>query len=265
MRYNQEAYYQKYGSSVLFKYAPKSDVWMVVFLFAVVGSILSWFIQLQHWQNIANKLIKASVEDLGLREGGTPESKEIRQKALKILAEREKEEKEKAQNGTATNGSSGKKKKKQPKLTTSERKKQQEESLRPIIAELVKEIEDFGAGYHKPTWRDLFVVKMATFPFSFVGFVLWNGKYFMNRLRGLDLNDEEREVLTRRAVGEVNWASSSEEERQSMSQRNLWLADNMVEWEEEQEVKTLSASDQKRYNRLKKKGKQGKVEDWKMD
>ena len=43
MRYDQEAYYQKYGSSVLYDYAPKSDTLAVIFFLLAIGSAISTF------------------------------------------------------------------------------------------------------------------------------------------------------------------------------------------------------------------------------
>lgn len=251
MRYNQEAYFQKYGSSVIWGYAAQSDTTLVVIFLLTAGSIISWYVQKGQWSNVADKLIRAAVEDWGSGQGGTPESKDLRIRALKILEERKKEE-------PATNGddaaAASKKKKKGVKLTATEKRKQQEDSLRPIVAEMVEEIEDFGAGYHKPTWRDLLVVKVANFPVTFSKAVAWNAKYGVRRLQGLELNEEEREVLTRRAVGEIAWVSSDEIEQKKMILKDLWIADNMVEWEEEQEMKQWSNGDRKRYMRMKKKG-----------
>jgi DnaJ family protein C protein 25 len=255
LRYNQEAYMRKYGSDVLWAYAPKSDTIMVVIFLLVTGSAISWWIQKQQWQNVANKLIKAAVEDWGSGQGGTPESKELRDKALKKLEEQE------AAASESTNGeSNASKKKRKVKLTASEKRKSQEDSLRPIIAELVEEIEDFGAGYHKPTWKDLLVVKIAQSPMTIGGAVFWNTKYAIRRMQGSPLNEDEREVLTRRAVGEIHWASSTEDERKSMIMLDLWMPGNMVDWEEEQEMKQWSATDRKRYMRMKKKGLVGKEE-----
>ena len=45
-----------------------------------------------------------------------------------------------------------------------------------------------------------------------------------------------------------------------MMKRDLWVLDNLVEWKEEQEIKNLSAAEQKMYNKLKKKGKLDKLE-----
>jgi len=254
MRYNQEAYFQKYGSSVMWQYAPKSNTIVVVLTLLVVGTVISWFVQKQHWQNIADKLIKAAVEDLPIGRGGSPESRDIRERALKILEERE------STNGTTNEDITASKKKKKAKLTVSEKRKQQEDALRPIIVELVDEFEDFGAGYHKPTWRALLIVKVVKFPVVFVQGSLWNAKYIIRRLQKKEQNEEEREILTRRAVGEINWHSCNEEERKEMIMKDLWIPDNMVDWEEEQEVKLLSNADKKRYKQWKKNKAKGKEE-----
>lgn len=260
MRYDQEAYYQKYGSSVLYDYAPKSDTLAVIFFLLAIGSAISWFFQRQHWQNVADKLIKATVDDLSLREGGTPESKSLRSKALEILAEREAAASAPTTTKEGDDDGDKKAKKKAIKLTATEKRKAQQDALRPIIVELVEAIEDFGAGYHKPTWKDLLVVKLAYMPVTFASGLWWNTKYMVNRISGKELTDEEREVLTRRAIGEVNWFSSSEEDRAKFLLMDLWKPGNMVEWEEEREFSMLSAGDQKRYKRMQKKGSSFKEE-----
>mmetsp|Transcript_5179 Transcript_5179/g.6027 ORF Transcript_5179/g.6027 Transcript_5179/m.6027 type:complete len:384 (-) Transcript_5179:100-1251(-) len=255
MRYNQEAYLKKYGSSVMWTYAPKSNTFLVIIGLLIAGTVISWFVQKQQWQNVADKMIKASMEDLGAGKGGTPESKNLRDRALEILKDREKNEKEESTNGVTMTS----KKKKKIKLTASEKRKQQEELLRPILTQLVDDIDDFGAGYHKPTWKDLLVVKLAKFPISFGKGISWNIMYAIHRIQKIPLTDDEREVLTRRAIGEIHWNSATVEEQKEMIKRDLWTGQNMLKWEEEQEVKQWSAADRKRYNRM-KKGKSSKEE-----
>lgn len=248
MRYNQEAYFQKYGASILWTYAPQSDTIGVVISLLVISTAVAWALQKQKWQQVANKLIRACVEDWGPREGGTPESKHIREQAMEIL------EKQKEQEAEA-NGDSPTKKNKKGKSTPTERRKAQQDALRPIVTEIVDKMEDFGAGFHKPTWRDLLVIRLAYVPYYLFEGITWNLKYMFRRLLKKELNDEERERLTIRAVGDIAWHSASEEERESWIHRDLWVVANMVDWEEEQQVKFLSPGDQKRYARMKKKGK----------
>ena len=130
----------------------------------------------------------------------------------------------------------------------------EQEALLPIVTEFVNEIDDFGGGFHKPTYNDLLIVTMAKFPINFGKAVVWEIGYWIRRLQKLELNDDERAVLTERSVG-ITWAVSSEEEQQAMMKRELWIKDNLIVWKEEQELKKLSVTEQKMYNKMKKKGK----------
>lgn len=86
---------------------------------------------------------------------------EIREKALAILAEQKGGDTAvDGENGKDTSvagkkGKVGDKKKKGPKLTSKEKREKDMEELRPIVVELVNEIDDFGAGFRKPTMHDL--------------------------------------------------------------------------------------------------------------
>lgn len=248
MRYNQEAYFKKYGASVMFKYAPKTDMLLVLVLLLGVFNWFSWAAQKQRWQQVANRLIQAAVEDWSPSQGGSPESKQLREEALLKLAE--------ATTKTSEEAAVDKKKsKKGPKMSTREKKQLEQDQIRPIVTGLVHEMKDFGAGFHQPTWKDLLLVKMAHWPIYLVTGSLWQLKYYVRRLQKLDLTDEERSVLTERAVGPVGWELASEEERTAMIQRELWIMDNLVEWKEEQEVKTWSKAEQKQYAKMKKRSK----------
>lgn len=83
----------------------------------------------------------------------------------------------------------------------------------------------------------------------------WQTKYAVRRLQKKPLSDEEKEVLTARAVGPIVWDTSSDEDRQGLVQRELWIKDNLLDWNEEQEIKKLSITEQKNYMRMKKRGK----------
>jgi DnaJ homolog subfamily C member 25 len=264
LRYNQEAYFKKYGSSVLWAYAPKTDVTIVVILLFIIGNIVSWYSQKHRWQMVANRLIKAAVEDWTPREGGTPESKQLREEAMTILTEREaaaaaSESTNGITEATASTDSKSKKKKEVKKVPGRERKKQEQVTLLPIVIDLVNAIDDFGGGFHKPTYQDLLVVSMVKFPYKFGNGCVWEVGYWIRRLQKKELSEEERAVLTERAVG-ITWKISSKEDQQLMMKRELWIKGNLVEWKEEQEIKNLSATEQKMYNKLKKKGKLDKLE-----
>lgn len=244
MRYNQEAYFQKYGASVLFKYAPKTDMLLVIIILTIAANAFSWAAQKQRWQQVANRLIQAAVEDWSSSQGGTPESKQLREQAITLM---EKEDDD------ADAKSPQNKSKKALKLSAKEKKKQEQERLRPLVTALVEEMHDFGAGFHKPSWRDLLIVKMVRWPYYIAAGTAWQTRYLFRRLKGLDLNDEERQVLTERAVGPVAWELASEDDRAEMILRELWITQNLADWKEEQEVKTWSKADQKMYAKMKKK------------
>ena len=76
----------------------------------------------------------------------------------------------------------------------------------------------------------------------------------------MDLSDEEREVLTKNAVGEVTWVAVSDEERENMIKLELWKStEALVEWREEQEMK-LAGLSKNRMKQIKKMRKKGSAE-----
>ena len=251
-RYRPDEYFQKYGSSVLWSYAPKSDATIISIVLFILANLFTYYAQKNKYDKVANHLIRAAVEDWSAREGGSTESIEIREKALAILADKKQKELESTQN-------TPKKKEKGPKLTAKEKREKEQVELRPICVELVNEIDDFGAGFRKPTYKDLLIVKMIKWPGHLGLATLWWSRYAIRRLRKLELNDEEREVLTKNAVGNVAWAASSDEERATMVTLELWVSDNLVEWREEQDMKRegLSANRRKQMKKLRKKGSGG--------
>jgi curved DNA-binding protein CbpA len=256
-----DEYFRKYGSGVLWEYAPKSDATFVILLFLVVGSAFTYYAQKNRWETIAKHLIRAACEDWSAVEGGSAESAEIREKALGILAERkgsgvDGSVDEKEDGGGNKKSKAGDKKKKGPKMSSKEKKEKEIEELRPIIVELVNEIDDFGAGFRKPTMHDLLVVRMVKWPYRLTKWLLWWGKYGIRRLKKLEYNEEEREALTISAVGEVAWVAASDEDREKMLTMDLWVMDNLVAWKEEQEMNQLglSATKKKQIKKLKKRG-----------
>jgi DnaJ family protein C protein 25 len=255
LRYNQEAYFNKYGTSVLWSYAPKSDLWGVVILLFVIANIFSWFSQKHRWSMVAERLAKAAMEDWNPSQGGTPESKQLREQAVQVLAAETEEE----TNGEAAD-SETKKQKGGKKVSAREKKRLEQEALVPIIKALVDDMHDFGGGFHQPSWRDLLVVTLAKLPFKLALGLAWNTKYFLRRLQKKELNEDEREVLTQRAVGHISWETASDEEKEAMMKRELWVMANLADWGEEQEVKKLTSAEQKMYFKMKKKDSKKKAE-----
>jgi DnaJ family protein C protein 25 len=257
LRYNQEAYFKKYGTSVLWSYAPKSDLWGVVFLLFAIGNVFSWFSQKHRWSMVAERLTKAATEDWNPSQGGTPESKQLREQAIQVLAVETDEQ----SNGDATDSAADNKKQKGgKKVSAREKKKVEQEALVPIIKALVDDMHDFGGGFHQPTWKDLLIVTLAKLPFKLALGLAWNAKYFLNRLQKKELNEDEKEVLTQRAVGHIMWETASDEEKEAMVKRELWVMANLADWGEEQEVKKLTSAEQKMYFKMKKKDSKKKAE-----
>lgn len=246
-----DEYFMKYGSSVIWSYAPKTDARPILFMLFLLASFFTYFAQYQRWNTIANHVIKAAVEDWSTSQGGSSESMAIRKKALEMLAKKEQEEEK-----PATNGISNRQAKKNAKLSKQDKKKQEQEELRKIVEVLVHEIDDFGAGFHKPTMKDLFILKLIKLPLNLAKALAWRTKFYFNRLRRLPYSPEEIETMTRTSVGEIGWEAASEEERKRMLTLELWVPSNLEEWREDQKVKLLSSGEQKRYARAKKK--QGK-------
>ena len=250
MRYDQEAYVMKYGSSVLFHYAPKTDTLAVLILLTALINYFSWWAQKQKWQRVANRLIQATLEEWTPSQGGTAESKLLREQALEELAKQQEQQTDEPPPQTGG--------KKAVKVSAREKKAKEVEALRPIVEALVHEMKDFGAGFHQPTWRDLLSVKLVSWSvFTAPHAVLWQFMYLLRRLQKKELNDEERRVLTERAVGPVAWELAGEEERERMIKRELWILQNLAEYQEEQEMKTWSKSEQKMHAKMKRKGQGG--------
>merc|ERR1719284_2182590 len=94
MRYNQEAYYQKYGSDVMFTFAPKTDTMLVIILIVCAVNGFVYFAQYNKWRKVCERLAKAAVEDWSPAMGGSAESRQLRQDAMELLAEAKKDEKD---------------------------------------------------------------------------------------------------------------------------------------------------------------------------
>ena len=108
---------------------------------------------------------------------------------------------------------------------------------------------------------------MIKWPYHLTRSATWWSKYALRRLKNLELNDEEREILTINAVGEVAWVAASEEDRCKMLKMDLWITENLVTWKEEQELHQLglSANRKKQIKKLKKRGVSLSEDDDKMD
>jgi len=253
MRGRHDEYFVKYGS-VTYAYKPKTDTVFVVLILLIAASVFAWYAQKNRWQQIANRVVKDAVEGLKAGEGGSTESIALRIKAEEVMQQRKDDSGVDFSDLFPATTKKGKIKK-----TKKEVKIFENELLRPIIEELVLDIQDFGAGFRQPTWRDVLVVRMVKWPIVIVKGSMWQLKYYARRLAKAELNEMEEEVLTRRAVGPVAWESASEKDKKEMITGKLWIMDNLEEWSELQEVKLLSSKEQKMYGRMKKKQSKNKT------
>eukprot|EP00532_Pseudo-nitzschia_australis_P004840 CAMPEP_0168187164 /NCGR_PEP_ID=MMETSP0139_2-20121125/14873_1 /TAXON_ID=44445 /ORGANISM="Pseudo-nitzschia australis, Strain 10249 10 AB" /LENGTH=406 /DNA_ID=CAMNT_0008109327 /DNA_START=94 /DNA_END=1314 /DNA_ORIENTATION=+ len=247
LRYDQDGYYKKYGSNVVFSFAPQSDTVFVIILILGVINAFVYFAQFNRWKKVCDRLAKAATEDWSASQGGTPQSKEIRERAIELYAKENSDAKETPAAVTKKGANS-----KKGKTSNKEKKEKENEALAPIIERLSLEITDFGAGFHKPTWKDLAMVKMAIWPYHLALGTAWQLKYAIRRIQKIELSEEERSVLTERAVGHVIWEFSSDDEKTAMVKRELWKLSNLKEWNDEREFAKLSKSEQKQYKLMKK-------------
>lgn len=256
LRGRPDEYFKKYGTAVNFIYAPKSNSIFVIILLFAIGSAVSWWAQKHKWQTVADRLVKAAVEGLSTREGGTPESLELHEKAMKILKERQGVKPE-TTNATSNKKSSGAKATTtggKQKMTKQEKAKKEIEELTPIVKELVNEMKDFGGGYHQPTWKDLMIVQMVKIPIEFYNFIMWEVNFQYRRYKRVEMTAEEKEVLTIRAIGNTMWLGCSEEERKEINELKVWEhPEKLEEFREQREFRQLSMTEQKKHKKAMKR------------
>lgn len=248
MRERPDEYFMKYGAPTIYNYAPKADTVFVILTLLAIFSVVSWYIQKARWQQVADAVVRDAVDGDCSSEQGI----ELRKKAEAILA---KEESASVTTADLINSAT---KKNKVKKTKKELRESENEKLRPIVQKLVSEISDFGAGFHKPTLKDILIVKLITkWPIAAAKGSIWYTKYFSRRALRKPLNEEEKRFLTEKMVGHVIWETSSETEREEMCKMELWIMANFEEWSEMQEVKQLSKAEQKYV--MKQKGKKKKA------
>jgi len=77
MRYNQEAYYKKYGSNVMFTFAPKTDTLLVIIFVLLFVNGFVYFAQYNKWHKVCSRLAKAAIEDWNPGQGGSYINKKL--------------------------------------------------------------------------------------------------------------------------------------------------------------------------------------------
>ena len=123
------------------------------------------------------------------------------------------------------------------------------------VDEVVGEVKIEG-GYSKPTYNDVFVVKLVMFPYNVY---LWGKKKYRLAYQESELTDEECLELTKETIGMGTWDDMTPAEQDSALQRRLWQSGKMEAFEKAREEDFLRKNPAlfKRYQRYKKKEKMG--------
>lgn len=216
-----DAYWEKYGSHVVWKYAPESDVTAVLIGLMLLWCIFAPAIQYSKYQRAVNHIIKAAENNWGVGKGGSAVTAAVRKEAEETLAARKAAE----EGGTGANGTTGLSKAQikareraaekagGKKLTKEEKKEQMKQELSSIIAELAYKV-DIQGGHRKPTWRDLPPVWLAQAPYYIGRWALYSMnwsrcvRWSMGTLSAADIN-----YWCAREVGWDAWNDASEEAR----------------------------------------------------
>jgi len=139
--------------------------------------------------------------------------------------------------------------------------KDEEKEKRLKIAEEMMEKELAGVLPPEPKFSDTVAVDVFKLPITLGGAISWVVKF---KLLRMEYGVVEKEYLTRKAVGltEAEWNVADEEEKEEYVAKELWIAENLVAWEEEIAPSADSptkSGKEKRLERKKKKGPIGNV------
>ncbi len=157
---------------------PKADVRIIIASIIIFFSVLLPIVQYQKWQRAVNYLKYATINNLGLKNGGTKETMELYRRA---------EERFHLQHKSNCNNEkylSNLKMLKDPLFLT-------------IVDDVVAEVEIEG-GYKKPTFKDVFLIKLLVLPYSIF---LWIKKKYRIAYAESELTEEECLQLTIDTVG----------------------------------------------------------------
>jgi hypothetical protein len=184
---------------------------------------------------------------LGLKNGGTKETLELFRRAeekFKLVFYENSSTSNSNRKGSkgAVKAPSGSKMLKDPLFST-------------IVDEVVGEVKIEG-GYKKPTYEDIFVVKLFYFPYSMY---TWAKRKYRIAYLETELTEEECLELTIETVGLGTWEDMTPSEQEDALQRRLWLPGQQEEFDKHREEEYLRKNPAlfKRYQRYKKKEKMG--------
>lgn len=123
-----------------------------------------------------------------------------------------------------------------------------------VVDEVVSEVKIEG-GYKKPTYEDIFVIKLLYLPYTLYR---WGTMKYRVLYKENELTQQECLDLTISTIGAGTWDDMSPSEQDNALQRRLWLPGRMEVFEKDREEEYLRRNPAlfKRYSRYKKKEKQ---------
>jgi hypothetical protein len=207
-------------------------------------SVLLPIVQYQKWQRAVGYLRHATINNLGLKNGGSKGTLELFRRAEEQYKLRYQD------NGTTGNGRKGKNDK-----IPSGSKMLKDPLFSTIVDDVVGEVKIEG-GYKKPTYNDIFLVKLVLFPYNMYN---WSMRKYKIAYYDNELTDAECLELTIESIGLGTWDDMSPIEQENALQRRLWQTGKLEAFEKDREEEYLRKNPAlfKRYNRHKKKEKMG--------
>lgn len=104
----------------------------------------------------------------------------------------------------------------------------------PNKEEAAKMINVDVVGFEKPTWRDLFIVRMALLPPAAGKYVLWCARWaFAYKIRKLEYSEDDKLYLIEKNMEMTpeQWAEVTEEEKKEYIEKKLWDAETCTEYQ----------------------------------
>jgi len=219
------------------KYMPKSDIRFVLVLTIVIISAIQYLFKRSQYETTLSAMKR---------------DPRYQDRLKQLVAAQETKAAAVKKSGFRGDVGSAKGKKETPKAEELEkRKKVAEEQLAEELA---------GSMPAEPKFSDTVAVDVFKLPLTMGAAIQWFLKF---KLMRMEYGDEEKAYLTRKALGltEGEWAASDEDEKAEYIAKELWVADNLAEWEAEltKADSPSKSGKEKRLERKKKKGPLGNV------
>lgn len=209
--------YFKVSGKHYYRSIPKSDVTIVLLVVILIITAFLYVVQYEKWKRITKYIKNAAENNLNPKQGGTKQTQEIYLRAVELYSNHMKEAK--------ANG-----------IKYTEKVKMIKDPLFVnFIDQVIAEVKIEG-GYRKPVLTDLFAYQLAIFPFTFFQ---WARKYHRRYISEEPLSEQDKEEMTREAVGAAVWASLTPKQQQDKVAAELWkpeVQDRMLRAQQQQQL-----------------------------